>query len=346
MKRINVFFCILIYVLTSCNLGKANSVVYTPIDTTNVTHLTGEVIMEIKSHGCSEILDFGDYIVMAAGIDGKLFNVVSKNGVVVESVGHIGKGNNEFLRIANIQKVNNRDFMVYDGVRKKLSYYNIDSILNGKIIPYNSINIKSNDIINQVYQLSEDNFLYSYGFVESKAIRRFSVVSKDGEIKTRYDKYPGNEDSLLMVKAYNLQPPLVVFDPSGKNMVVANKPIGAIMDIFNIQQDNIELKETKYFISPIVETNEKGIIINPSDIIAGFTDIFMTDNGIYATYIGAKAIQYPQTKIIKFNKVGVVEKVYKTDYLNSQIIFDEKTNAFYTSTLLPSGEFVLMRYKL
>lgn len=342
-----MFFCILTYLLTSCNLGKANSVVYTPIDTTNVTHLTGEVIMEIESPSCSELLDFGDYIVMAAGIDGKLFNVVSKNGVVVESVGHIGKGNNEFLRIANIQKISNRDFMVYDGVRKKLSYYNIESILNGQTTPYNSINIESNDIINQVYQLSEDNFLYLYGFVESKAIRRFSIVSKDGEIKARYDKYPGNEDSLLMAKAYNLQPPLVVFDSNGKNMVVANKPIGAIMDIFNVQQDNVELKETKYFISPIVETNEKGIIIiNPSDIIAGFTDIFMTDNGIYATYIGAKAIQYPQTKIVKFNKVGVVENVYKTDYLNSQIVFDENTNAFYTSTLLPSGKLVLMKYKL
>lgn len=341
-----MFFCILTYLLTSCNLVKTNSVVYTPIDTTNMIDLTGEIIMEIESHGCSELLDFGDYIVMAAGIDGKLFNVVSKNGVVVESVGHIGKGNNEFLRIANIQKVNNRDFMVNDGVRKKLSYYNIDSILNGQTTPYKSINIESNDVINQVYQLSEDNFLYLYGFVESKDIRRFSIVSKDGEITARYDKYPGNEDSLLMAKAYNLQPPLVVFDPSGKNMVVANKPIGAIMDIFDIQQDNLELKETKYFISPIVETNEKGIIINPSDIIAGFTDIFMTDNGIYATYIGVKTMQYPQTKIVKFNKLGEVEKVYKTDYLNSQIVFDENTNTFYTSTLLPSGKLVLMKYKL
>ena len=346
MKKLNVFFCILAYVLTSCNLGKGNSVVYAPIDTTNMIHLTGEVIMDIKSAGCSELLDFGDYIVMAAGINGKLFNIVSKDGGVVESVGHIGKGNNEFLRIANIQKVNKRDFMVYDGVYKKLSYYNIDSILKGQTAPYNSIKIESHDVINHVYQLSEDNFLYLHGFVESKIIKRFSIVNRDGKIKSSYDKYPGNEDSLLIAKAYNLQPPLVVFDPSKKNMVVANKPIGGIMELFNIQQDNIDLKETKHFVSPIVDTNEKGIIINPNDIIAGFTDLFMTDNSIYATYIGEKMIQYPQTKIIKFNKIGVVEKVYKTDYLNSQIVFDENTNTFYTSTLLPSGKLVLMRYKL
>lgn len=346
MNKFCVFLLPLIYTLSSCNHNDSERGTYHPIDTTNMIHLSGEIITHVRSSGCMEMLDFGNYIVMSANIDKKLFHVISKDGVIVKSVGHFGRGNNEFLAVANIQRVNDRDFMVYDASNKRVSYYNLDAILEDELTPYNKINIKSNEVINNLYHLSDDSYLCLGGYVESKPIKRFSVITSDGVVMSRYDIYPGRQDSLAIAKAYSLQPPAITFSPSTKSMVVANKPIGAIMELFANRENSIKPLGTKYIIKPEVDVTSNNIIANPEDIIAGFTDIYMTERGIYAAYIGAKTDSYPATKLVMFSNKGDVEKIFATDYLNSQILFDEKAKTFYAFTMMPTGEVVLMKYNV
>lgn len=344
MNKLTTILVVLTSILFSCSQNGVDKAEYNPVDTTNMIHLSGEVIAPMLTRGCSDMLDFGDYIVMSANIEKRLLHLISKGGEIVKSVGHLGRGNNEFMAVANIQRVGDRDFMAYDAINKILFYYNLDAILKGESTPYKKVDVNSSEIVNNIYQLSEDNYLGQSGYVESKPIKRFSVFSSEGELKSRYDIYPGGEDSLSIAKAYSLQPLITSFSPSTKKMVIANRPIGAVMEIFENKNSAVQPYKTKYLIKPEVDVERTNIVANPEEIIAGFTDIYATEDGIYAAYIGAKADRYPATKLVKFSTKGEVEKVFATDYLNSQILFDEEDDLFYAFTMLPTGEVVLMKY--
>ncbi len=345
MKRLLLFFT-LTWLCVSCNYIGSDVILYQAIDTTHMTHIKGEVVTSLQTSGCNELLDFGEHVLISAAIDRKLFHLITKDGVIVKSIGHIGKGHDEFLSVKNLQKIGLRSFMAYDNINNRISFYSVDSILNGSLSPYKKIYMNSPDVVNYAYELSEGNYMCVNGFVESKSIKRFAIMNSDGELKSSYNQYPGGKDSLLIAKAYNLQPPLIAFAPTKNKMIVANRPIGAIMEIFETQQNKISHIQTKYMIKPIVEVNSHNIIVNDREIIAGFTDLFISDQKIYATYIGAKTDQYPKTKIVQFNMDGEIEQVFKSEYLNSQIIFDEAKNIFYTLSLLPTGEVVLMKYDI
>lgn len=332
----------------ACGSGKDFKPVYKAVDTLNMTRIRPDTLGILMTKGCRDIIDFGDCLLILADMDGKILHLFDKDGRVVVSAGHVGRGPGEFLTINNAQKTGPRTFSLYDPQRKSVSHYNIDSLLSGRTQPEKECEIIRAErclSVNAVYQAGMDKSVYIAGAgVYSENAPRMAKVSRSDSTVVYFDRFPPSDDPVRMILSYH-QLPLVGIDAEKGKMLVANTPYGAVIEIFDISGDRFDRTDIKYIVEPVFG-HTKGFIDNLDETIAGFIDMYATDEHIVASYVGASPKSYPRTKLVMLDWEGNVKKTYATDFLNAQIAYDHASNAVFSVSMLPSGELALLRYDL
>lgn len=325
---------------------------YRPVETADCPAVEKEEFVEVMARSCRALLDFDEYLLVAANMDGYVFHLYPKAGGEKISVGRVGRGPNELVQVTDVRKYGDREFYAYDAHAGKMLWYHIDSVALGNANPYRVESVSVPDRFTTVYSVfgfGDGMRLYdgAVGLNSGLPLTRFAWVDGDGRVTESYAEYPAAADTTTMAWLYTVEPKLMAVSPDGEKMVVANAVFGAIMEMFDIGKGKIKRSATRYLIEPVIEFDEKSLRPKAgSDFVAGFADVCAADEAIYTLYYGEKITGYPRNKIVVFDWNGEVKHVYDTGCFNDHIAYDRKENCVYTVSLQEDGRLLILKYRL
>ena len=106
----------------------------------------------------------------------------------------------------------------------------------------------------------------------------------------------------------------------------------AILEIFDLTGDKIELKAVKYFDEPVFNPLT-GNMEDLKNIKSGFMGISATNEYIYTIYSDKNVMEFKPNSIVVFDYDGNVKKIYNTDKVNTNIFYNSFVNYLYAITV-------------
>lgn len=268
------------------------------------------------------------------------FHIFNKtSGKHLKSFGNQGRGPGEVLYPSSLHyNPNNRTLATIEINLKKIVEYNIANILS-ETQPFFSetkLNFTAKEIIPY-----KDLFIIS-GFYE-----RFTIKDTNGQILHQYTDYPKLvpiEDENLVIFNYLTQHAV----QSGGDKLVSITCIGGVLEIFNLKNNKITSKITKYINEPIYKVLPDGKpkwITPTQETVFGCSNIYATEKYIYCIYEGelSKDPKIAPKKILVFDWEGnlILQYIIKEGIPNT-IAVDE--NYLYSIITTSSGEYELYKY--
>ncbi len=274
----------------------------------------------------------------------KCFHIFRKsNGEFLKSFGQKGRGPGEFM---DINSVNNRDGLitVYDPNYRKIVVFDLVDLLQNQESYYQEfIILNAPNFIKQALYY-QNNFILKgntdklrYAFWDPSS-QTFHSVYND------YPQLSEDRETNWSLTDYGVK---VRLSPGG-NTLVATTYIGGILEIFNIDNNCLKLKNIRYFFEPrygyAQGAKPRWVTTSPKSII-GFENVFLTDDAIYGLVWGVEKSKMETCKpqLVRFDQNGNPVKSYTLDdTLESMAVDNDGT--IYGVGYDSNGRYKLCRY--
>lgn len=227
-----------------------------------------------------------DYLIVRDdGVDTKL--TVLKLGDF-ESAYHFGKhgeGPDELINPGPIF-TNGNSFCVYDGGKRKLLKYRLDSIGEKELLPCSEFQTNLNGIIS-LEQLSDSAFVATGVFPDS----RFCLINTSGNAAAWLGKYPIENQAEVPFHVTGMAFQSAMTKQQGSNRVAVATRYGGILQVFDFDWQNKSIKEIGgiTLFSPELSTKDMNGTPNfrPNQTTKwGYLSVASTEKYIYALYSG------------------------------------------------------------
>lgn len=275
-------FFSLIGIISLCSCGSKESQTYCLPDFKINSEAKKEIVVqELLVQFPYDICADNNNIYLLAEDEGKWLHVYDiKNGGNKASFVSKGQGPQELAFGYSMQIDSNNDHIsIYDCSQQKVGIYELtpdtcayDS--NFSFADYSSV-------LDNVYSISNNVFFIS-GETNIKGERkcRFQIV-RNGKVDSSYGHYP-IEDKYKSIFTAGLSTSI---SPSRKRMC-ASTLYGGVLEFFDIERE-ISHRKTNLIFEPKGIFNGYGFEPNEQTIY-GFSDIYATDEKVYAVMIGSK----------------------------------------------------------
>lgn len=175
--------------------------------------------------------------------------------------------------------------------------YSTNDLNSKKIVSY---------IVDSVLADSRDYF-YEFKFDNVKRCSPFDLIGNNllvskydggrfgllntltGTIKTLYSTYPDvvkYKEDWVLSQLFNYGNSIYAVSPDKKKMA-AMTYLGAVAEVFDINDDSLTLKAEKCFAYPAIKVVQTWIEADKENLICGFHSVTATDKYIYAVYDGS-----------------------------------------------------------
>lgn len=338
------YLLIAVAVLLCSGCGRKTS--YRPLDTAGATALTGEILNEclLTQIVPGQHILRGYLAIIYPGIDGKTCHLYTKQGKPLLDFGASGKGPGEVLAPnAIFPGRDSISLWVYDAQLKKLLQWYVDSLLSGNRAPIAEQLLPALPFgIDRIYPAGEMLVAVNgVGILPTDKADRLFLLDSDGRILDRYDAFPPGEDTIRMKSAYRHHAETV--SPDGSRMAFGTS-FGAIMEIFDLEDNRIRLHNISYVIEPAFSHDKLGNPTSYDDITFGFGPLCSSADRIYAAYNGTRDFGR-MNHIAVFDWEGKLRHIYKTDFQLIRTSYDPSLHAIF-ATVENEGEYQLVRFDL
>lgn len=342
MKKLLLFF------LTLCACyGCGQRTNYRPLAVDRAVLLEGVVLEDsILTSLTLNLQIIGDYLA-AIYLDtcGNQAHLYTKDGERLVDFCPLGKGPGEAIA-AHAIVVPDQDsatLWIYDAQVKKMIRWQVDSLLAGNRTPTEEFVLDVPFFADEIFATANGlaGLLGAY-ILPTQHADRFALLTREGEVKHMYDRFPEAADTIVMKSAWRNSS--AALSPDGKRLA-SGLYFGAILELFDVEDDTIRQRYIEYFVEPEFPYDKWG---NPTDyevITFGFGPLCASNEHVYATYNGTKDFR-KMNYLVVFDWNGALEAVYKTDLHFVRTAYDEKMNAIFAIGLSPEGECRLMRFDL
>lgn len=248
---------------------------------------------------------------------------------------HRGRGPEEVVYAANMNRLGTDTFSVYD--------MDLSSISNVSLDPYKFINSEKlagiEKVIWQAWTLSDTTALIKYPkFIpDNLPLRAYSVVNlQSRETMMRYDgvqeAFSENPTMLMMQSRLALSP--------DKRHFASATVVGGTLEFFEIGKSGIDTTFSKV-IFPLKFKEEDGMPRVDGDPTYGFTAICASTDKVYTAYAGSTK-DSEATKIAIWDWSGKLLHTFNTNYMILKLAIDPQSNAIYGVVAAEEG-FALAR---
>ena len=334
--------------LTCISCSNKSNLSFTPPAFPESVSLKGKVLVDSFMIGACYDIAYYNKTLLVIGYTGEkeenihLFS--RENGTHIKSILPKGRGAGEAIAVPHID-IDHRTGMAffYDYMAYRLHYFQVDSIIGhtnttdylfSSAYPYMARILKG-----------QEGYIGIEGCRKADGkIPRLFLIEQDSIIDEYY-RYPAVDIPVKNgIKASYIYAHYAM--GSNKNKIVCASTYGAILEIFNITSNHIELDTIVGFVPPVYTTDKNGFLnILPGETTWGFLDLYATDKYIYTIYCGGKDIQN-KNKIAVFDWKGQGVRLYSTDYQLECICVDEKSDKIYATTVNSKGEKIIVEFKL
>lgn len=237
----------------------------------------------------------------------------------------------------------------YDRMKGRVIRYEVDSILAGKF-----------DFKEEVYDvpvwatkmIETGNlklFVNNVGYESSdlQSISRFEMIDKSGEIMCKCDFHP-IEDAQKRFFMYGTSMYSV---SSEKRMMVVATSLGSILEVYEVYEDSVKLKNVNYFYEPDFDLIPGSYDFNERTVL-GFNDVFATNDRIYTVYDGEVNPYWNDEDRLTYTKIAVFDwdgnplELIHTDYKIDKIAYSEEDNTIYAAVKDRDGIMYLAKMEL
>lgn len=336
---------LLLFTLCAC-CGCGQRTIVRPLAVDRAVPLEGVVLDDsLFTSFAANLQVIGDYLV-AIYLDtctnqGHLY---TKNGERLVDFCPIGKGPGDAIAASAV--VPDRDtttFWIYDAQVKKMIRWHLDSLLAGNRTPMEERVLDVPFFADEIFATANGMAgLLRASIIPTRHADRFALLTREGEVKYRYDRFPEATDTIRMKSAWRSSS--ATLSPDGKRLAAGIR-FGAILEFFDVEEETIRQRHIEYFVEPEFPYDQWG---NPTDyevITFGFGPLCASNEQVYAAYNGTKNFQ-KMDYLAVFSWNGASEAVYRTGVRFMRTAYDETTHAIFAIALSPEGEYRLMRFDL
>jgi hypothetical protein len=296
------------------------------------------------------ILLDNQYFIFIADTDGEILQIYDiDSGENIKSFGKKGQGPGEFVgaSIVSPSPSNPKEFWIYDVTLRRLTKYNIETVLN-------STDIKPDYIVNICADAGQPfnfSFLSDNTFIASGAFQsRLCFYNLNGDTIKTNGYVPGKRDHNVtifehLVVAYQCA---LNFNHRKKKIAICNYD-GDLLEIYDIKGNIIKtVHGPDLFIPEYIPYSGHAKMTSQR---CGYTDLCSSSNYIYCVYSGERQENMQDwlvgcgKNILIFNWQGEPVKQVKTDIRLGPINFSEERNTIY-AICYDGAEFYIGYHKL
>lgn len=298
---------------------------------------------------------YKDYLIVNSNRNKQFIHLFNRTtGEHIKSMLSQGRGHGEVMLIIDMDiDPETGEVSCYDVATRKMNYFNIDTVaVHDNASDY----IWGENLSFYVHRLlsGKHGMLGLGGSKDANGNPRFSLL-KDGLPITQYYTFPAVKMPKIdkpsrsgIETAYGGSLSVVCLSPSGDKMVCLPM-CGAILEIFNISPDTIQLNTIKGFHRPEFDLNEWGSMISiEGKTVRGFLDAYATEDYIYTIFLrDLKIGETENNQIAVFDWKGNCERLYQVvGYNLRKICVDQSQNRLYAAALNADGESSLIYFDL
>lgn len=294
----------------------------------------------VYSHAWNMLVYDSLLLLVDVNLEDNIYIFNRNTGTFLKSIGKKGAGPGELVNPENFTLDNvNGVLYVNDYDRKKILQYYLGNIMNEMQPTYNEIQL-GGDVLNcSRINYLKDSFFVSNGFKDRLLVLSPSKIELINKNVQHLPQLNADNEWYRYLSKYSTS----LAKPDGKKYVTVTS-LGAIMEIFSISEDKIELENTDYFYEPIFDLKNGSVLPN-EQTIGGFAYLSVTDNYIYATIFGTvNPVKRPHI-IWKFDWKGNPIASYETEHEIVCFTIDEASEQVYAS-VYKDGEQVLAKIDL
>lgn len=293
---------------------------------------------------------FRDYLFVGSPVDNFYIHIFNKHtGEFIQSAAPRGRGPGEFVNYVRLVDTIKDTIYLSEGSSDRPVYlYNLTDFVN-KANNFRKVDISgcSRSYLN-IFPANE-------GFLSAPATKgdRFAMHDKRGKMVSVYHKFPhlGVElDTLHLWKMIQLRTSLAM--KPDRNKFAAVTMLGAILEIYSIENNKIQLEKEMKFYPPkiLLNTSTSRSRIHP-DCIIGFWNAVATNDFIYTIFSGKTEKDFQNTPLLAdfvyvFDWEGNPVKSYAIPCKIKWLSIDEQTKRAYITTVDEEGIDVLGYFNL
>ena len=267
------------------------------------------------------------------------------DGQWLQSFCHRGRGPGEHMLINSMSIDDAGNLVIYDPNRKCIISYDLRQILNGNRSAFTEYTISSAPNYlkkalpygeNFVVKGNDSRMRYGYWDEESDSISGAII---------RYPKFSKDDETNWSICDYSTVDKI---SPNKEYLLCATY-VGASLELFNLDANEITQSRTKYIFEPIYDYAEGAVPrwVTPTDeTVIGFSDVCLTNENIYGLLWGVKALDMESCNpiIIQYDYTLTARKAYKPKEIIEKITVDN--NTIYATGIDEKGEYHLYMYQI
>jgi len=322
---------LVIALILSCNTGNKNKI--EPINLEKAISVKPELLKTDKLLSVIWNIKIYDSILILKSEDdkGSLQLLNKKNGKFISTKCIFGRGPGEFTDFIEF-KIHADSIYIYENNKKTMSVYKSDAFLTDSL-PDTPVKI-----IFDKKKVNYDAFPMNQYYVSRPGIdSRYYLFNRNGKFISDYSLFP---DFFKDVKSDFYKQQLVqCFNAEPKpdlSKFVSISSCGAILEIFNIENDAIKQILEKRFLDPNLKIESGNEWLQNEDSKIGFHGLYTTDNYIYTSYSGLTLKEFKKTilmdYIVVFDWEGNIKKLYKVEGGLRALAADEAAGKIYVVT--------------
>lgn len=284
---------------------------------------------------------FGDYLFVGSPVDNFYIHIFNKHtGAFITSAASKGRGPGEFVNyVRSLDTVKDTIYVSEGSSDRPVYLYNLMDFVN-KANNFRTIDISG---CSRSYL---GLFPVKEGFLSAPATKgdRFAIHDKSGKMVSIYHKFPdlGVElDTLHLWKMIQLRTGLAV--KPDRNKFAAVTMLGAILEIYSIENNKIRLEKELKFYPPkiVINRSDSRSRIHP-DCMIGFWNAVATNDFIYTIFSGKTERDFQSTPLLAdfvyvFDWEGNPVKSYTVPCKIKRLSVNEQTKRAYITTVDEEG---------
>ncbi len=322
---------LVIALIISCNTGNKNKI--EPINLEKSISVKPELLKTDKLLSVIWNIKIYDSILILKSEDGKgsLQLLNKNNGKFISTKCIFGRGPGEFTDMIEF-KILADSIYIYEINKKTMSVYKSDAFLTDTL-PDTSVKI-----IFDKKKVNYDAFPMNQYYVSRPGIdTRYYLFNRNGKFISDYSLFP---DFYKDVKSdFHKQQLVQCFIAEPKpdlSKFVSISSCGAVLEIFNIENDTIKKILEKKILDPNLKIESADGWLQNEDSKIGFHGLYTTDNYIYTSYSGLTLKEFKKIiqmdYIIVFDWEGKVKRLYKVKGGLTAVAADEAEGKIYVVT--------------
>ena len=198
----------------------------------------------------------------------------------------------------------------------------------------NTVNLPTTE--KALWAVQAGEYVLSTGLYTQGRYQLYSPTKEEARYFIDYPEHPTYKELKPLTQAVLYASAVLRVRPDGKAFVCGDMYSG-VLDVCRIDEGEISLVKRLIYHYPYVKIRENRAcpsVVYKQENQFGFTDICVTDEGIYALYsgrtyrMGSETFQHCNT-LIELDWNGEVRNNYSIDAALTQIAYDEQENAFY-----------------